>query len=75
MVDAILGIDIAKLKFDVALLQNNKYKSKIFKNNTDGFEDLSVWLKEKGIQSIHVCLEATGIYGEALSYYLIGKVL
>lgn len=70
MVDSILGIDIAKLKFDVALLQNDKYKTKFFKNNIKGFEELSAWLKEKGVQSLHVCLEATGTYGEALSHYL-----
>jgi len=73
MVDSILGIDIAKLKFDVALLKNNKYKSKILKNNSKGFEELLAWLKEKDVQSLHVCLEATGIYGEALSCYLADK--
>lgn len=70
MSTAILGIDIAKLKFDVALLQNQKYKSKVFKNNNGGFEELSVWLNEEGVQNLHACLEATGTYGEALSHYL-----
>ena len=64
MSTAILGIDIAKLKFDVALLQNQKYKSKVFKNNNGGFEELSVWLNEEGVQNLHACLEATGTYGE-----------
>ncbi|MDB6097036.1 MAG: family transposase [Francisellaceae bacterium] len=73
MVEKILGIDIAKLKFDVALLQNNKYASKVFKNNPTGFEELFVWLNEKDIYSLHACLEATGIYGEGLSHYLAHK--
>lgn len=71
MVNSILGIDIAKLKFDVALLKNNKYKSKVFKNNTKGFEELCSWLKGQDIQSLHACVEATGTYGEALSHYLM----
>ena len=68
-----LGIDVAKLKFDAALLQDNKFKLKVFKNNIQGFEELCVWLEEKNIKVLHVCLEATGTYGEALSYYLIDK--
>lgn len=71
---AYLGIDIAKSKFDVALLQNNKYKFKIFENNIKGFEALYIWLGEN-VKAIHFCLEATGTYGEALSYYLADKDL
>lgn len=51
---AYLGIDVAKSKFDVALLQNNKYKFKIFKNNIKGFEELYIWLGEN-IKTIHFC--------------------
>ena len=71
--EAYLGIDIAKLKFDIALLQGNKYKFKVLKNNNKGFEELCAWLEEKGLKILHVCLEATGAYGEALSYYLTDK--
>ena len=67
---AYLGIDIAKSKFDIALLQGNKYKFKILKNNNKGFEELCIWLEDKDIKALHVCLEATGAYGVALSYYL-----
>jgi len=73
MVTPILSIDIAKLKFDVALLQDNKYTSQVFQNNTEGFEKLSVWLREKNIRCVHACLEATGIYGDVLSYYLTNQ--
>ena len=52
----------------------NKYKFKIFKNNIKGFEELYIWLGEN-IKTIHFCLEATGTYGEALSYYLADKGL
>ncbi len=36
-----LGVDIAKRKFDVALLINDKLKHKVFKNNQEGFTELS----------------------------------
>ena len=32
-----LGIDIAKLKFDAALLFDNKYKTKAFGNNLEEY--------------------------------------
>jgi transposase len=66
-----LGIDIAKLKFDCAFLSGNgKYKSKIFQNNSKGFLDLEIWLKKQKVESIHACMEATGIYREALAEHL-----
>lgn len=68
-----LGIDIAKSKFDVSLLQDNKYNFKVFKNNIQGFGELCAWLEEKDIRTLHICLESTGIYGENLSYYLLDK--
>jgi len=43
-----LGVDIAKKKFDVALLVNDKQKHKIFTNNQEGLRELLGWLKKKG---------------------------
>ena len=68
---AALGVDIAKLKFDVCLIkENGKAKHKVFANTTHGFEQLVVWPSSHGVGSLHVCLEATGSYGEALALYL-----
>ena len=40
-----LGIDIAKLKFDVCLIkENGKAKHKLFSNTKHGFEQFAVWL-------------------------------
>ncbi len=58
---ACLGVDIAKSKFDVALLQDNKYKFRILKNNIKGFEELCTWLGGRDIKMLHICLESTGI--------------
>ena len=66
----ILGIDIAKQKFDVALLLDGKTKHKACKNSAEGFEILMIWLEKQGIQKVHACMEATGNYGEDLAIYL-----
>lgn len=70
MSGSILGIDVAKQKLDVALLIDGKIKNKSVKNNPEGFEALSLWLRKLGIQKVHACLEATGNYGEDLAVYL-----
>lgn len=65
-----LGIDVSKKKFDVALLNKGKLKNKKFTNDVQGFEELRQWLTKQDEVTPHVCLEATGIYGEALAEYL-----
>lgn len=70
----ILGIDVSKNKFDVALLKDGKIKNKVFDNNSSGFATLTRWLAKQGVEGddkVHACLEATGTYGEALSLYLV----
>jgi transposase len=67
----ILGIDISKAKFDVALMVEGKIKkSHLFENAQDGFEALSGWLLKQGFTSVSACMEATGCYGDALATYL-----
>ena len=66
-----LGIDIAKLKFDVCLLkENGKAKHKVFANTRHGFEQLIRWLDSHQVSNLHACLEATGTYGESLALFL-----
>jgi transposase len=66
----ILGIDISKSKFDVALLRDGQYHTATFNNNTGGFVKLRKWLKKHDANQLHACLEATGRYGEALALFL-----
>lgn len=66
----ILGIDIAKRTFDVALLRDTKLRHKKFNNNSSGFTQLESWLAKQGVVDLHACLEATGNYGEALALHL-----
>ena len=66
----VLGIDVAKAKFDVALWREGKLKFKTFDNQPAGFEQLRQWLQDLGVAQVQACLEATGPYGEALSEWL-----
>ncbi len=71
MTEPTLGIDISKLKFNVCLIQpSGKLKHKVFPNTSAGFEQLRVWLSRQRVERVHVCLEATGTYSEALSLFL-----
>jgi transposase len=71
MTEAVLGIDIAKLKFNACLIHSSgKLKHKTFPNSSTGFEQLTEWLMQQGVQCVHACLEATGTYSEALALYL-----
>lgn len=69
--DAVLGIDIAKAKFESALLTpDGRLRRKSCPNTPRGFEELAVWLTRHGVTRVHACLEATGTYGDALATWL-----
>jgi transposase len=77
-VDAVLGIDIAKAKFDVALLTTDgKVRRKSCANTPAGFAELTRWLTRHGAPVVHAALEATGTYSDALAHYLhdVGHVV
>lgn len=65
-----LGIDISKDKFDIALYHNECYQTGTFDNNKKGYHSLAKWLKKRQANSVHVCIEATGRYGEAVTTFL-----
>jgi transposase len=67
----VLGIDLAKLTFDVTLLTTSgaqHYHS--FPNTPEGFTQLQAWLTHHGVTQVHACMEATNIYWEALATWL-----
>ena len=67
----ILGIDIAKDKFDVALYKGKELiATGQFDNTLAGFKKLSKWLRNKAADQVWACMEATGRYGDALALYL-----
>lgn len=71
---AYLGIDIAKVKFDVALLTpDQKPVHQVFANTEEGFARLVTWLQRNGVavsDTLHACLESTSHYGDALARFL-----
>lgn len=67
-----VGIDVSKLSFDVAILNNGSYQDMQFDNNSGGFKALSKWIKSFKKEAVF-CMEATGIYGLALAKYLFQK--
>lgn len=69
-----LGIDVAKAKLDCALrLADGKFKHKVVENNQKGFGLLSDWLSKYDASGAHVCMEATGVYWEAVAEYLANR--
>jgi transposase len=66
--DAVLGIDLAKAKFDVTLLfPTGVRRRKACANTPRGIAELLAWLARHDAHQVHACLEATGTYGEAVA--------
>lgn len=66
--EPIVGIDIAKDKFDVCLLDSaGQTHQENFSNTKSGINKLHKWLKKRGAKTAQVCLEATGVYGELVA--------
>lgn len=71
--ESILGIDIAKAKVDVQFQRvqsPQKPKHLIYDNSEPGHRQLLDWLATQQVGQLHVCLEATGTYGDALALSL-----
>lgn len=69
MNDSHLGINVSKLKLDVALLTEQGLHSSSFSNDLKGFRALERWL-QRFPGSMRVCLEATGVYGQGVACFL-----
>ena len=67
---SILGIDIAKATYQVTLLHAGQRYRGEFANRVKEFGRLANWLKQHGVSQAHVCMEATGRYGDELAHYL-----
>ena len=71
-----VGIDVAKDKLDCLWLrdiESLKVKTKVLPNTSAGFSTLCSWFEKQitvELGNIHVTLEATGVYHEALAYAL-----
>lgn len=71
-----VGIDMAKAKFDTALLNaERKYRSKVFPNTASGYLQFLDWLAKHDALGAHLCMETTGIYGRDLARFLAQQQL
>lgn len=71
MSDFVLGIDVSKAKLDCALRNaEGKLRHKVVDNSVEGFKRLMDWLEARGVERLHVCMEATGVYWEAVAEFL-----
>lgn len=69
----VVGVDVAKATFDVALglAKPGKFQTRAkLANREDGFGELLAWLDNHAPEAA-VCMEATGIYHEALAVFLV----
>jgi len=67
-----LGIDLSKETFHACLLSDRREAKKVFPNSAKGFEQLTSWVENRHAADVHICMEATGAYWEALAIYLHG---
>jgi transposase len=63
----VLGIDVGKQQLHTVLLQGERAARKAVDNTLTGHRQLLAWLKNRKVRELHVCLEATGAYGEAVA--------
>jgi transposase len=72
----VLGIDISKRRFDVALLVGRHTRQGVFPNTEAGFQELMGWLdRHRPVADVplHACMEATGNWGLDLAEVLHGQ--
>lgn len=67
-IEYIAGIDVSKDKLDVCLLDKSRIRhQQSVVNSKSGINKLHRWLKKQGAKTAHVCLEATGVYGDQVA--------
>jgi len=70
MTQSILGIDVAKATLDVAWMNSNQRVHHQFENSLNGYKQLDTWVRKQGGEHTHVCLEATGQYGDGVATFM-----
>ncbi len=74
MMNGYLGIDVSKDGLDVEFVRDQGHEAQHFPNSAPGFAKLHNWVKRRlDPTAVHVCLEATGPYSEAVAEFLYGQ--
>lgn len=67
----VLGLDIGKIKIHAVLrTEADKRRHKTIPNSPAGFRELLTWARRYAPSELHVCLEATGTYGDGVALFL-----
>ncbi len=67
----VLGIDIARLTFEVALqVDPRRTLKRGFDNSPSGFRQLGRWLNAQGVSAVRAGVESTSVYADALAQWL-----
>jgi transposase len=68
-----VGIDVAKATLAVVLLREGDEQATEVPNTPKGFGRLHRFIEKRCPQGAHSCLEATGLYGDAVAEYLLAR--
>lgn len=68
-----VGIDVSKKTLDIALFKAARFLTRKSGNDRQGFEELLVWMQTHASGELHVCLEPTGTYHDALVTFLLER--
>ncbi len=70
-----LGIDVSKDTLDIALLDSatGEIITNKVPNSIEGHQALQAWLHDHDVFEVHVCMEATGTYGDQVARYLYAQ--
>jgi transposase len=66
-----LGVDVGKAEFFCAMVDDGKWHRNSFPNTRKRFQRLSAWLRNRRVNELQACMEATGGFSEALAQYLV----
>ena len=70
MTQSILGIDVSKATLDVTFINSTKKTNQKFENSQVGHKQLDAWMRKQAPGLAHVCLEATGKYGDDIAAFM-----
>jgi transposase len=66
----VLWVDVGKREMHAMLLERDRSALKSVPNSTTGFKQLQTWLRNRKVEGLHACLEATGGWSEDLALAL-----
>jgi hypothetical protein len=64
------GVDVGKRQLHATLLQGDRSASKTATNSPAGIAQLLAWLRNRKVERVHACLEATGGWSEDVAIAL-----